>query len=144
MFFQRMEKQSIVLLNQPVVLLLEVFEKGWKLFDLVDLTIKPNQSIVSCFQPIISLKILREFSFHWWICLKWFLTEYANSLNVFNQSLEIYIVCYMFLKSKKQFWEIQFDKFDLKFSRFTSSFGFSSDSGIGLQLYSFQLYFDQV
>ena len=50
----------------------------------------------------------------------------------------------MFLKGKKQFWEIQFDKFDLKFSRFTLSFGFSSESEIGLQLYSFQLYFDQV
>jgi len=50
----------------------------------------------------------------------------------------------MFLKFKKQFSDIHFDKFDLKFSRFTSSFGFSSESGIGLQLYSFQLYFDQV
>jgi len=45
----------------------------------------------------------------------------------------------MFLKSEKQFWEIQFDIFDLKFSRFTSSFGFSSKSGIWLQLYSFQI-----
>jgi len=50
----------------------------------------------------------------------------------------------MFLKGKKKFGEIQFDKFDLKFSRFTSSFGYSSESGIGLQLYSFQLNFDQV
>jgi len=50
----------------------------------------------------------------------------------------------MFLMGKKQFWEIQFDIIDLKFSRFTSSFGFSSESGIGLLLYSFQLYFDQV
>ena len=120
------------------------FEKGWKLFDFVDLTFKPNQSVVVCFQPIVSLKILTEFCFDWWICLKWFLTECSPSLKVFNQSLEVYIVCYMFLKSKNQFWEIQFDKFDLNFSRFTSSFGFSSESGIGLQLYYFQLYFDQV
>ena len=34
------------------------FENGWKLFDLVDLIVKPNQSVVSCFQPIVSLKIL--------------------------------------------------------------------------------------
>jgi len=45
----------------------------------------------------------------------------------------------MFLKGKKQFWEIQFDIFDFKFSRFTSSFGFSRENGIGLQLYSFQI-----
>jgi len=58
MFFQPSEKQHVVLSNQPVVLLLEVFEKGWKLFDLVDLTVKPNQSVVSCLQLIVSLKIL--------------------------------------------------------------------------------------
>jgi len=64
------------------------FEKGWKLFDLVDLLVKLNQSIVSCFQPIVSLKILTEFSFDMWISLKWFLTDCAPVLNVFNYSLE--------------------------------------------------------
>jgi len=91
------------------------FAKGWKLFDLVDLTVKPNQSVVSCFQPIVSLKILTKFSLDWWICLKWFLTEYTPSLNVLTNLWKVYIVCYMFLKGKRQFWEIQFDKFDLKF-----------------------------
>jgi len=84
------------------------FEKGWKLFDLVDLAVKPNQSVVSCFQPIVSLKILTKFCFEWWICLKWFLTEYAPSLNVLINLWKIQIVCYMFLKCKKQFWEIHF------------------------------------
>ena len=32
-----------------------------------------------------------------------------------------------------------FDRFDSKISRFTSSFGFSRESGIGLQLYSIQI-----
>jgi len=60
-------------------------------------------------------------------------------IKCFNQSFE-YINSLLYVsKKKKQFWEIQFDIFDLKFSRFTSSFGFSSEGGIGLQLYSFQI-----
>jgi len=86
--FQLSEKKLVVLSNQPVVLFLEGFEKGWKLFDLVDLTVKQNQSVVSCFQPIVSLKILTEFNFDLWNSLKWFLTECALVLNVFNYSLE--------------------------------------------------------
>ena len=62
---------------------------GWKLFDLVNLTIKPNQSVVSWFQLIVSLKILIEFCFEWWICFKWFLTEYAPSLNVLTNLWKI-------------------------------------------------------
>jgi len=45
--FQLSEKQPVVLSNQLVVLLLGVFEKGLKLFGLVDLTVKPKQSVVS-------------------------------------------------------------------------------------------------
>jgi len=46
----------------------------------------------------------------------------------------------MFSKEKKkQLREIQFDRFDSKISRFTPSFGFSRESGIGLQLYSIQI-----
>jgi len=50
----------------------------------------------------------------------------------------------MFSKVKNGFEKFSFDIFDLKFSRFTSSFGFSIESGIGLQLYSFHIVFDQV
>jgi len=86
--FQLREKQPVVLSNQLVVLFLGGFEKGWKLFDLVDLVVKPNQSVVSCFQPIVSLKVLTKFCFDLWISLKWFLTECAPVLNVFNYFLE--------------------------------------------------------
>ena len=72
--FQLREKKLVVLSNQPVVLFLRGFEKGWKLFDLVDFVVKWNQSVVSCFQPVVSLKGLTEFCFDLWIFLKWFLT----------------------------------------------------------------------
>jgi len=64
-FFQLSEKQPVVLSNQSVVLLLGVFEKGCKVFGLDDLTVKPKQSVVSWFQPIVSLKILTKFSIEW-------------------------------------------------------------------------------
>jgi len=41
-FFQLNEKQLVALSNQSVVLLLGVFEKGLKVFGLVDLTVKPK------------------------------------------------------------------------------------------------------
>jgi len=44
--FQLSEKQPVVLSNQPVVLFLGVFEKGWKVFGLVDLIVKPKQSVI--------------------------------------------------------------------------------------------------
>ena len=65
MFFQLSEKQHVVLPNQPVVLLLGVLKKVENCFGLVDLTVNPKQSVVSWFQPIVSLKILTEFSFEW-------------------------------------------------------------------------------
>ena len=40
---------------------LVVSEKGWKLFDLVDFVVKPNQSIVSTKESIVFLKTLIEF-----------------------------------------------------------------------------------
>jgi len=57
-FFQLSEKQLVVLSNQPVVLLLGVFEKVENRFSLVDLTAKPNNRLFLWFQPIVSLKIL--------------------------------------------------------------------------------------
>jgi len=47
------EKQPIVLSFQSVVYHLEVFEKGLKLFDLVDFAFKSIQSVVSRIQPIV-------------------------------------------------------------------------------------------
>jgi len=64
-FFQLSEKQLVVLSNQPVVLLLGFLKKVENCFGLVDLTVKPKQSVVSWFQPIVSLKILTKFSFEW-------------------------------------------------------------------------------
>jgi len=46
-------KQLVVLSFQSVVYHLEVFEKGLKLFDLVDFVVKPIQSVVSRIQPIV-------------------------------------------------------------------------------------------
>jgi len=68
---------------------LTIFWKCWKVFGFVDLTVKPKQSDVSWFQPIVSLKILTEFSFEWWICFKCFLTEYAPSLNALTNLRKI-------------------------------------------------------
>jgi len=48
-FFQLRVKQPVVLSNQPIVLLLGVLKKVEKYFGLVDLTVKPKQSVVSCF-----------------------------------------------------------------------------------------------
>jgi len=45
-FFQLSEKQPVVLSNQQVVLLLGVLKMVENCFDLVDLTVKPKQSIV--------------------------------------------------------------------------------------------------
>jgi len=64
-FFQLSEKQHVVLSNQPVVLLLGVLIKVENCFGLVDLIVKPKQSVVSWFQSIVSLKILTKFSFEW-------------------------------------------------------------------------------
>jgi len=64
-FFQLSEKQPVILSNQSVVFLLTVLKKVENYFGLVDLTVKPKQSVVSWFQPIVSLKILTEFSFEW-------------------------------------------------------------------------------
>jgi len=64
-FFQLSEKQPIVLSNQTLVLLLGVLKNVENCFGLVDLTVKPKQSFVSWFQPIVSLKILTKFSFEW-------------------------------------------------------------------------------
>jgi len=46
-FFQLSEKQPVILSNQPVVLLLGVLKKVENRFGLVDLTVKPKQSVVS-------------------------------------------------------------------------------------------------
>ena len=48
-----MEKQPVVLSFQSVIYHLEVFEKGLKLFDLVDFAVKPIQSVVSRIQLIV-------------------------------------------------------------------------------------------
>jgi len=64
-FFQLSEKQPVVLSNQPIVLLLGVLKQVEKCYGLVDLTVKPKQSVVSWFQPIASLKILTKFCFEW-------------------------------------------------------------------------------
>jgi len=47
LFYKEVEKQLVVLSIQLVVLHLVVFEKGLKLFDLVDFAAKPIQSVVS-------------------------------------------------------------------------------------------------
>jgi len=67
-FLQLSEKQLVVLSNQPVVLLLGVFEKVENYLSFVDLTAKQNNRLfcgfnVLWFQPIVSLKILTEFCF---------------------------------------------------------------------------------
>jgi len=62
MFFQLSEKQPVVLSNQPIVLFLDVLKKVERL---VDVIVKPNQSVLSWSQPIVSLKILTEFCFEW-------------------------------------------------------------------------------
>jgi len=55
-FFLLSEKQPVVLSNQPVVLLLGVFEKVENCFRLVELTAKPNNrlfllnQVCSCFE----------------------------------------------------------------------------------------------
>jgi len=64
-FFQLSEKQPVVLSNHPIVILLEVLKKVENCFGLVDLTVKPKQSVVLWFQPIVSLKILTKFNFEW-------------------------------------------------------------------------------
>jgi len=46
-FFQLSEKQPVVFSNQPVVLLLGVLKKVENCFGLIDLTVKPKQSVVS-------------------------------------------------------------------------------------------------
>jgi len=53
MFYEEVEKQPVVLSFQSVVYHLEVFEKGLKLFDLVDFAVKPIQSVVLRIQPIV-------------------------------------------------------------------------------------------
>ena len=80
--FQLSEKQPVVLSNQPVVFCsLKVLKK-------VESCLTFNRSVVSCFQPIVSLKILTEFNSDLWFSLKWFLIECSPVLNVFNYSLE--------------------------------------------------------
>ena len=81
MFFKLSEKQPVVLSNQPVVLLLGVFLKGWKMIKFGWLKCQTKQSVVLWFQPIVSLKILTEVYFDGWMCFKWFPIEYAPSLN---------------------------------------------------------------
>jgi len=49
LFYKEVEKQPVVLSFQSVVV---VFEKGLKLFDLVDFALKPIQSVVLKIQPI--------------------------------------------------------------------------------------------
>jgi len=51
-FFQLSEKQPVVLLNQPVVLLLGVFEKVENYLSLVDLTAKPNNQLFRGFNRL--------------------------------------------------------------------------------------------
>jgi len=48
-FFQLSEKQPIVLSNQPVVLLLGVLKKVENCFGLVEISVKPKQSVVLWF-----------------------------------------------------------------------------------------------
>ena len=50
--FQLSEKQPVVLSNQPVVLLLGVFEKVENCFSLVDLTVKPNNQLFRGFNRL--------------------------------------------------------------------------------------------
>jgi len=57
-FFQLSKKQHVVLSNQPVVLLIGVLKKVENYFGLVDLNFQATQSVVSWFQPIVSLKTL--------------------------------------------------------------------------------------
>ena len=52
-FYKEVEKQPVVLSFQLVVYHFEVFEKGLKLFGLVDFAVKPIQSVVSRIQPIV-------------------------------------------------------------------------------------------
>jgi len=58
-FFKLSEKQPVVLSKQLIVLLLGVFEKVENCFGWLT-SVKPKQSIVSCFQSIVCLKILTE------------------------------------------------------------------------------------
>jgi len=49
------------------------------------------------------------------------------------------MVCLCFQTVRNIFEKFSFDRFDSKISRFTASFGFLSENGIGLQLYSIQI-----
>jgi len=53
LFYEEVEKQSVVFSFQSVVYHLEVFEKGLKLVDLVEFAVKPIQTVVSRIQPIV-------------------------------------------------------------------------------------------
>ena len=55
-FFKLSEKQLVVLLKQPIVLYLGVFERFLKMFWMVDLLSNQKQPIDSLFQPIVCLK----------------------------------------------------------------------------------------
>jgi len=51
-FFKLSEKQPVVLSNQPVVLILGVFEKVENCLSLVDLTAKPNNRLFRGFNRL--------------------------------------------------------------------------------------------
>jgi len=53
LFYKEVEKQPVVLSFQSVVYHFEVYEKGLKMFNLVDFAIKPIQLVVSRIQPIV-------------------------------------------------------------------------------------------
>ena len=60
-----------------------------------------KQSVVSWFQPIVSLKILTKFCFKCWICFKSFSTKYAPSLIVVPAGwLKTHSYAYVTLTSK--------------------------------------------
>jgi len=62
LFYEEVEKQPLVLSFQSVVYQLEVFEKGMKLFDLVDFAVKPIQLVVSRNSTDCLLKIHNKIS----------------------------------------------------------------------------------
>ena len=119
MFFKLSEKQLVVLSKQPIVLLLGVFEKlktvlvGWH-------AVKPKQSIVSCNQSIVCLKILTKFVFVSWVCFKWFSNWIRSCFKCFDQSLKAINNLFMFYRKQEK------RKTDLRFSEIAFKIWYST------------------
>ena len=138
MFFKLSEKQPVVLLKQPIVLLLGIFEKvencfGW-------LTCCQTKTI-NCF--VLSIDCLFEnpnkICFVSWVCFKWFSNWMCSCFKCFVQSLKAINSLFMlYNKQGKRKTDLSFSEIAFKIWTFTIQLWFFQESGIGLHLYWFQ------